>query len=451
MFHDKLVVRGGYGIFVNPFNDYNTPQSYGFSATTAYVPTTNNNVSPATTLSDPFPVSNPIQQPTGSALGVNTNLGAGVQFRGPDLKVPYAERYNFDIQRSLGTHIMFDIGYLGAHQVHMSYSNAISSAPLVPYLSKSFRADPAVSGALGATVPNPFLGLPNVTGSVGTSSKVSVYSLMQAYPQFSGVTQALVPGGSATFNELLARLYVRQSHGLTLNVNYEYSKNLITGQLTPGGPLTYGESTSDYPHHVSVTGNYTLPIGKGKMFLNRGGAVDAVVGGWQLNTVYQMLSGTPIQWGMVDFANGTNRFQSDFQRDPRNIERAFNTDVFYKGTGTGYKACTTPIPGVTCDPTDTGQASSTYNYRQFPQYFLRSDFTNNLDASIIKAFHVGERWSIEYRFEAFNVLNHTQFGSPNVSPTAAVSQTSAGPSGFGTINTISSVNRTLQQGLRVAW
>ena len=75
-------------------------------------------------------------------------------------------------------------------------------------------------------------------------------------------------------------------------------------------------------------------------------------------------------------------------------------------------------------------------------YFFRSDFTNNLDASVIKNFHFGERLKVEYRFEAFNVLNHTQFGAPNVGPTS---------SAFGTINTISSVNRTLQQGLRVSF
>ena len=451
MFHDKLVVRGGYGIFVNPFNDYNTPQSYGFSATSTYTPQTTAAV-PSISLSDPFnATTSPILQPTGSALGVNTNLGAGVQFRGPGLKVPYAERYNFDIQKSIGTHIMFDIGYLGAHQVHLSYSSAVSSTPLLPYLSRSFRADPVVSAALGASVPNPFVGLPNMTGTLSTAPTTTVYQLMQSNPQFTGVTQALVPGSSATFNQLMARFYVRGAYGMTLNVNYEYSKNLITGQLTPGGPVTYGESTSDYPHHISVSGTYALPIGRGKKFLSHGVIADTLVGGFQVNTIYQMLSGTPIQWGMVDFANGTSRFNSDFQRSPRNIERAFNTDIFYKGTGTGYKACTTPAPGVVCDLTETGQASSTYNYRQFPQYLLRSDFTNNLDASVIKNFHIGERYKIEYRFEAFNVLNHTQFGSPNVSPIAAVSQTSAGPTGFGTINTIASGNRTLQQGLRIVF
>ena len=455
-FHGKTVLRGGFGIFVNPFNDYNTPQSYGYTQTTALVATTNNFASPAATLSDPFPATNPIQQPTGSALGVNTNLGSNVVVRGPNLQVPYAERWSLDVQHQISKNLMFDIGYIGAHQVHLSYSNATSSVPLVPYLSRSHRADPAfvysqatnpcgvtATQNLQCSVPNPFLGLPNVTGNLASATTISKATLLQANPVYSSLTQQLVSGASSTFNQLIVRLHLRAQNGLTFNANYEYSRNLTTGQLVPGGPLAYGESTSDYPHHFSFTGVYQLPFGRGRKFLNHGGIVDALIGGFQVNSIYQFLSGTPIQWGNVDFANGSAGYQSDFQRNPRNFTRAFNTDVFYKGTGSTGSGCyKVPVLPASCtDPTDTGQPSAS-NYRTFPQYFLRSDFTNNLDASIIKAFHIGERIKMEYRFEAFNVLNHTQFGSPNVGPTS---------SAFGTVITISSINRTLQQGLRIVF
>ncbi len=441
VFNNKMVVRAGFGIFVNPFNDYNTPQNYGFTATTSLVPTNDNYVTPAATLSDPFPSSNPIQQPTGSALGINTNLGSSIQFRGPNLQVPYSQRWSIDIQQQLTANSMIDIGYIGAHQVHLSYSNSISAQGDYPYLSSSWRYDPVVAGNLGQSITNPFKGASGITGSLATSKTISKYTLLQRYPEYSSVVQALVPGASATYNELLARYHVRASHGLELNVNYEYSRNLITNQMTPGGPLTYGESTSDYPSHLSITTSYALPIGRGRTWLSNNRLVDALIGGFSVNAIYQKLSGTPISWGLVDFANGTNRFKSNFHVNMRNYLKAFDTSLFYTGTGTGYKNGT--------DPTDTGQASSTYNVRQFPNYFFRQDGTNNLDASVIKTFHLGERFNLEYRFEAFNVLNHTVFGTPNVSPTSPVGITSAGPTGFGTINSISSVNRTLQQGLRI--
>ncbi|HEX9202068.1 MAG TPA: carboxypeptidase-like regulatory domain-containing protein [Acidobacteriaceae bacterium] len=459
-FNGKTVFRVGYGIFVNPFNDFNTPQSYGFTATTAYTFNSTTNVTPPLTLSDPFAASvAPLLKPTGNALGVNTNLGAGVQYRGPNLHVPYAQRWNLDIQQQLTRNLVMDIGYVGAHQVHLSYSNSVSSAPLLPYLSRNHRADPANAALIDATHPcgqtptqnlncaitNPFKGLPNVTGTYATNATILKYNLLQAYPEFSAVTQGLVPGASATYNELLARLHLRTQAGLTFNANYEYSRNLITSQMNAGETqLQYGESTSDYPHHFSFTGSYQLPFGRNARFLSHGVLIDALVGGFQVNTIYQFLSGTPLQWGSTgnngafDFATGSNGYNQDFQVHPRNFGHAFNTAAFYTGSGAGYANC---LSGKgTCDPTDTGQPSGTYNYRTAPMYFFRSDFTNDLDASIIKNFHFGERFKLEYRFEAFNVLNHTQFGAPNVGPTSST---------FGTISTISSVNRTLQQGLRV--
>ena len=344
------------------------------------------------------------------------------------------------------------VGYLGAHQVHLSYSNTVSSVPLLPYLSRSFRADPTVTTALTSTVTNPFFGLPNVTGSLATSTKVSVYTLEQAYPQYSAVTQALVPGASATFNQLLARFYVRQAYGMTLNANYEYSRNLITGQLTPGGPLTYGESTSDYPHHVSVAGTYALPIGKGKHFLSHGNLVDALVGGFQVNAIYQMLSGTPISWGLVDFANGSGPLPVQLPAQPAQLRARLQYRCLLQGLRDRLQSVY---------HSHRWRHLRSHRYRSGQQHLQLPPVSPVLPAhgtsptistpSVIKAFHVSERYRIEYRFEAFNVLNHTQFGSPSVSPTAAVSQTTAGPSGFGTINTIASVNRTIQQGLRVSW
>jgi len=463
MFNGKTVFRGGIGIFVNPFNDYNTPQTYGYTATTSYTLSATAYTTPPLTLANPFPASvAPLLKPTGSALGLNTNLGAGVQFRGPDLHVPYAERWNFDIQQQLTRNLVMDIGYVGAHQVHLSYSNFVSATPILPYMSRSRRADPnnpalidtahpcgqTPTQNLSCTITNPFKGLPNMTGTYSTASTLTKYQMLQAYPEFSGVTQGLVSGASATFNELIARLHLRSQNGLTFNANYEYSRNLIAQQLNAGEThLQYGESTSDYPHHFSFTGSYELPFGRNRQFFSHGNLVDALIGGFQVNAIYQFLSGTPIQWGSpgnngaFDFATGSNGFNQDFKLQPRNYTHAFNTSAFYTGTGVGYQNC---LKGTgVCDPTDTGQPNTaTYNYRTVPIYFFRSDFTNNLDASVIKNFHFGERFRLEYRFEAFNVLNHTQFAAPNVSPSN---------SAFGTINGISSVNRTLQQGLRLSF
>lgn len=283
--------------------------------------------------------------------------------------------------------------------------------------------DTAVQTNLSTAVANPFKGLPFMTGTNATASTISKLSLLAAYPEYSSVTEQLLPGQAATYNALVTRFYKRLSNGLTANVNYTYSHNLSTAQLNQGGPLTYQENASDFPNHLSITGSYQLPIGRGKPFLGHANhLVDSIVGGFTVNTVYQYLSGAALSWSNIPlFTNGTN-YDPTLKLYPRQYLGALDKTKF--------------------DTNANDQPSTTYNYRTFPQFYGRQDATNNLDASILKDFAVGERVKVQYRFESFNILNHTSFGGPNLTPTAAA---------FGTITSTSSVPRVLQQGLRVVF
>ncbi len=429
LLRDKVVIRGGFGIYVNPFNDYYTPQSYGYISNTSLVSTTTANQTPAASLNDPFPVSNPILQPTGSSLGVNTYLGQAITVRPSNVKVPYSERWNLDIQFQLSKNTMIDVGYIGNHQVHLSFSNCTSCSPLLPYLSRSPYGPSKVSTTLNTQVTNPFKGLPGMVGTLATASTLQKYVLLQAYPEYgngsaqSGVTQQLNPGSAGTYNALLFRFQKRVSEGLTVNVNYTYSHNLMSAQLNPGGPLTYQENASDFPNHLSITGVYRLPFGRGgRYFAKANSLVDMFIGGFTVNTIYQYLSGAAISWGNPPiFANGT-AYDNSVKISPRQYNGVLDKTKF--------------------DTTTNDQPSATYNYRTFPLFYGRQDATNNLDASILKDFRAGERVSVQYRFEAYNVLNHTVFGTPNVSPSNAA---------FGTITSVTSVPRVLQQGLRIVF
>jgi hypothetical protein len=296
----------------------------------------------------------------------------------------------------------------------------VSCIPQLPFLSRSPFKDNAVQTNLSTAIANPFKGLPGMTGTNATASTLSKLTLLQAYPEYSSVTEQLVPGQSATYNALIFRFYKRLSDGLTANVNYTYSHNLSTAQLNGGGPLTYQENASDFPNHLSITGSYQLPFGHNKPFFGHANhVVDGVIGGFTVNTVYQYLSGAALSWGIPLFANGT-QYDPTLKIFPRQYTGAFDKTKF--------------------DTVANDQPSSTYNYRTFPQFYGRQDATNNLDASILKDFRAGEKVKVQYRFEAFNVLNHASFGAPNLTPTAAA---------FGTITSTSSVPRVLQQGLRV--
>jgi hypothetical protein len=271
---------------------------------------------------------------------------------------------------------------------------------------------------------NPFLGLIPGT-SLGTSSTIAVSTLLQPYPEYSSVTEQLIPGGSSNFNALLVRVEKRMDNGLQFNFNYEHSRNLgAQSQLNSGGALWYGETASDFPDHIAFTGIYLLPFGNGRQFLNSNSKVlNEFVGGWSISSIYSFLSGTPYSWGNVIYNGNWN----DFANSPHRTTAVFNTSVF--DTRTQVSATDkTPV-----QPTS-------YNNRTFPLMALRADVTNNWDFSVLKNFQVFERAQIQARVDAFNALNRVQFSAPNVSPTS---------SAFGTITGQQNTNRQLQGGVHI--
>jgi hypothetical protein len=424
--HGTLAIRGGFAIYINPFNDYNSGQAYGYTATTSFVTSNLPTGVPTSTLDDPFnPNVNPIIKPLGNTLGVNTNLGSGIVFINPDVKVPYVEKTSLDVQKQFGHNWMIEIGAMSAHSVHLSYSNAVSSAPLLPFLSHNQGYDATVTAQLSANTTNPFKGLLPAgtnTTSLNTSSTIKVAQLLQAFPQFTGVTEQLIPGQNEEFNSFNARISKQMSFGLQFNVNYEYSRALgAQVQLNPGGPLSYEETTSDFPQHIAATAIYALPFGKGRKLLNHSVLLDEIFGGYQVTGIYQYLSGTPLSWGNVIY-NGT---YSNFQNHPHqaNGQPSFNIADF---------------DSIVTDPKASANAPNSYNYRTFPQYLLRSDPNNNLDLSVLKNFTIGSRFQLQPRIDAFNAFNHVQFSAANTSPTSK---------SFGVISGQLNTSRTLQAGI----
>jgi hypothetical protein len=410
--HGKTVLRAGFGIFNNSIGAFLTGPNTGFSQTTTLIPSNNSFLTPYATLSDPFPQG--ILTPTGSALGVNTNLGGSVSFYTPHITNPYSVRWNFDIQHQLGKDIMIQVGYIGNKQVHGTVSNTISSTPLLPFLSRSPFRDHATINALGAVVANPFAGL--LPGASINGSTTTVATLLQAFPEFSAVTQSNSNPGWGTFNELSVMFRKRFSKGLQATVNYQHSRQINAYQNNAGDyVLQTGVTTGDYPDHFVITGSYELPFGHGKHFLpGANKALDLVMGGWTLNSIYTWESGGALSWGNVIYLGGALNLQ------PRNLAQAFDVTRFDRVSG--------------------DQLSQ--NYRTFPQMFnnLRSDAANNVDLSMLKNFRVTERCRAQFRFEAFNALNRTAFAAPNVSPTS---------SAFGSITGQANTARQIQMGLKL--
>ena len=106
--------------------------------------------------------------------------------------------------------------------------------------------------------------------------------------------------------------------------------------------------------------------------------------------------------------------------------------------------------GTSCNNTPTSGAfnpniqPTANNYRTFPQYLLRQDYTSNWDSNLQKNTKLAEGVTMELRIDMFNMLNRPQYNTPNVSPTSAAFGTTSGVySGSG--------SRQIQLGAHFIW
>jgi hypothetical protein len=173
-----------------------------------------------------------------------------------------------------------------------------------------------------------------------------------------------------------------------------------------------------------VSGIYGSDPG-GRLLNNAGSLVEALVGGWQIQGIYQYQSGRPLLWGNVAYFGDAGELRTNINSDtvstPANPNRTvFDTSGFFS-------------PGV-----DTRLRN---NVRSFPSTLpgFRSQAINQLDFSVIKNFTVTDRVRVQLRVEVLNALNGTQFGEPNLDPTS---------SSFGRVTSQVNLPRNVQIGLR---
>jgi hypothetical protein len=416
------VIRAGMGVFVASIGTQGVNQP-GFSSSSAVLSSaTTSNLRPAVTLDNPFPTG--IQQPTGSAAGLATFLGQSITFYNPNPLNPYSIRWNFDIQRTIGKGMVFEIGYTGNHAVHLTVDQMLNYTP-AQYLSTSPVRDQAVIDRNSTNVANPFAGL--LPGTNLNGSTIGFTQLLQQYPQFvgspTGVTMSASNASSSYFHALQMRLEKRFANGFQFLANYQFGRTMARDNyLNPFGPLEKRPADIDRPHRIVTSFSYELPFGKGKPVLGSlsgygGAVVNRIVGGWVINAINSYESGGPVgSWGDIIYLGGPLNY------DPTNVDHTFDTKQF-----------------------NTNSAQQLSNHvRTFPTRFsnLRLPPTNNVDASIIKNTRIKERFSLQFRTEFFNAFNHPVFNGPQLSPTN---------SAFGTISGVYNLERHIQMALRLTF
>jgi len=415
---DKVVVRGGFGTFFIPTGQpakQNAIQP-GYSTYTDLVPTLDNGQTFAATLANPFP--NGVSQPVGNSLGLETYLGQNIYFYNPAARSPYMMQWDLNTQTLLPGQVLLEVGYVGNKGVKLPANRDANPLPN-QYLSTSGFRDPSTIDFLTENLPNPFVGL--LPGTALNGATVARQQLLRPFPQFSAVSLRDFQGYS-WYHSMQARLERRFSKGFTTLVAYTYSKAMqATEYLNVGDPLPYRSiSATDRPHHIAISGIFELPFGRGKPLLgNSSRLADAIVGGWQVGSVWQIHSGEPLGFGNALFLGDIKEIP--LPRDQHSIDRWFNTDAGFV--------------------TNSDQQLA-LNLRTFPPLLsgVRADIYNVWDLSLLKKVRLRKRYQVQFPAEFLNAFNHpSSFAPPDTDPTS---------SSFGRVTNMYSLPRNIQLGLK---
>jgi len=461
----NTVIRGGFGRFVEA--SFLTAGQNGFSRTTLLNATQDNYLTPYDTLDNPF--RNGILAPTGSSLGPLTNLGQGVDWTNADAGRFYAWQYSLHLQHQLKSWLV-ELGY--SHNRNSNISMNLNQNMPSLGLWQQFRAPvfdasgrPADQLTWDVQVPNPFQGLPNVTGTIATNQTIAFNQLLNPVKVLGGITENNNPLGHNQYDALLARVERRFSKGFSVINAFTWSKLMedlsFIGPEIAGRHIEHRLGDQDRPFHLSVAPIWEIPVGRNRQFgAHMPKGLDAIAGGWQLSGQFNIQSGAPVTFNTTDsfFFSGKD-FSLPGSR--RTLAQWFDTSQFYRfpdksmdlATLAAYPAWTgiQGLPGYNYKPAP-GDSIKNGVYQEFGAYVrtiptrwsdVRSSRVNNVDAVISKNFIIRERFRLQYRFETYNAFNHVRFGAPNADPTS---------SNFGKVNPTEQNNaRLIQMALKLYW
>jgi hypothetical protein len=436
---DKVVLRGGYGVFFVP-NYYGNGPNIGYSQATPWVTTLNGGLNPSSTLSGNSTVGLPSAFPngqvpvTGNSLGGLTDVGFGLNpVTDPVRHSPYVQQWMAGVQYSFTSNDMLDISYVGNHGVHV----------LSQYLEWNELpvSDLALGNQLNQMVPNPFYGHITSSGCGLDQPTVVEGQLLRKYPEYCSVTEAQPSVGGSTYNALQATYTHRWHSSLELNVSYTYSKFMddvqgASGWAFPGSGSSVRNSynlaaersvdASDLTHSLVINYNYELPFGKGKQFgADWGRPMNAILGGWQWSGILTAHTGLPLSINPA--SNNSGGF--GFNQRP-NIVPGVSLVPQNQSINNWINAAAFAQP----DPFTFGDSSRFLSNLRAPKFV-------NWDMGLQKWWKFTETKRFQFRFELFNAFNHPNFFEPD---------TNLGDSNFGTI-TAAYPARSLQFAGKFYW
>jgi hypothetical protein len=414
----ETVVRAGYGIFYGGLESNggtNIGDNFPFRGQI--------NINPKSCTLGNCP-SNGITLESGLAAYLGNGILNAVNTPGfhaidSQIKTPYTMNYNLSFQRQMTSNLAATISYVGNSSRHLGT-----------------YADP---NAVRALYP------------AGTSTQQ-----YQPFPDLGGIG-TIHYGGVSTYNSLQAKAEKRASRGLSFLATYTWAHGMDDTGSAGGLSTGIGDrqralipiideltnSVYDVRNRFTLNGNYLLPFGRGRAYLNHSVWADEVVGGWSSSLTWVAQSGTPftVYADNTAAAGGTdtpranvvrNPFAPGGSPDPSNPAlTAGDCPTSVRNRTNWYNPCAfaNPLPGnlITTPVTDTATAiqylGGKSNQIYGPGYY-------GINLSLFKNFTTWHEQYVQFRADGFNVLNHPTFANPSTTNDSANAGNITGPKTF---------------------
>ncbi len=457
-FDNRTVVRGGIGLYYAPVlygtggnGDINTG-TIGYNTTgQRFTPEGNN----ARFFLSSFP-SIPTTDPNSQFVG---NLGVPIlafgQFGSNGFRTGRTLQYTLDLQRELPFNLVGSVGYIGSRgdrlRSNFGRPNALSLNAL-KLGNEILRTDinsvtaqqRQYASSLGITLPtNANAVYPGFGGNVAQS--------LRPFPQYGQITDILESEGESQYNALQVKLDRRFSQGFQFGASYTFSK-LITNaseDILGGSPLDgvlqnpydlenlKTESPTHSPHVFVTNFLAEIPFGKGRRFIDKGGIVNALLGGFQVSGIFRIQQGTPLVYSLdaadnfLELFGVFGRLRPNLTGQPVTLAQRTQVPGDVDGVTPGRYFVVNPA-AFAAPPTYSAAPAFLLNGAVNPAYTayyadptrffgnaplvnkdLRSDRFFTADMSILKKTRFSETVSFEIGAEFFNVFNQVLYLPPD--------------------------------------
>jgi hypothetical protein len=399
--NDKTSIRAAYGRYITPWTlassgdgngggganllEANVPGS--FSYYNGAYPAVQG--VPVMTLRDPWPATYPLVQTKQRALGRYTSLGDSIVFLPEDRTRQHSDRFNFSFQRQLPTGMVLDVTY------YLNLSNFLWD------LNRDLNmVDPNIAythkAATNVQVANPFYNIlpaDKFPGALRSQRTVGITSLMKPYPQYGTITVTEgQPGGNMRYQSLQFKAQKNFSNGYSFIAGYNYHRQ--SDERFFDNIAQYREEYTWIPsnaarHRLTAAGTWEIPFGRGRRFLSGAPRIlDALLGGWNVTPNLFWRSGRIVRFGSLLVTGNPH------------IDNPDQTHWF-------NKAAFALLPAFT-PRSNPWQYDDIHGPRQF-----------NMDGSLVKSFHIVERFRFELRMDVFNVINNITWADPDTNVNSA--------------------------------